>query len=267
MNFDVSIIVPTIRTHLLERFVRSVENACKEYSSEIVFISPFKTEIVSHIPIKWVASYSSVPVCLQLGGIEAEGKLLFHTVDDGVLLENSLDIALSQYNKECQFNDILNCRYMEGKDFNCYEFPEIYWRAGSYPHIYGAKYVDPDWRLSLQPLLSREFYVLTGGMDCEPEYSNFGHSDISFRCQQNSGKIVHSCINITKADHGQNDHEPIQSAQEGPDKVIFDRWWNNPRPNIINYEDYKQYDKIWERRFKDKYSSYEDLCKGENYKN
>jgi hypothetical protein len=265
MSYDLSIVVPSIRTQHWQRFVDSVKNSCKSHSCEIIFVGPFKTEVISDIPIKHIESYDRVGVCLQKGCHEAEGELLFHTVDDGILLEDSLDITIDFAWDNAYFTDIVNARYMEGVGFSGRTFPEQYWRAGTYPTVYGQSKVNPDWRLSLQPIMNVEFFHMIGGLDCRFEYSNHSHADLSFRVQSIGGRILHSPVDVSSAEHSQADHGPIQFAQENIDSPVFNKMWNEPRDKFILFDDYKQYEGRWERRFSKEYDSYESLCEGEGY--
>lgn len=270
MTYDISIVVPSIRTQHWQRFLDSVKKSCKRFTAEVIFVGPFKTEVSTDIPVRHIESYDRVGVCLQKGCIEAEGKLLFHTVDDGVLLETfrlegALDKAIETYYNYANWNDVVNARYREGQNFMGSTFNEYYWRAGTYPTVYGQKEVNPDWRLSLQPIVDKSFYVMMGGLDCRFEYSNHSHADFSFRVQANGGRILHSPDDVSSADHSQKDHGPIQFAQENIDSLVFNELWNSPRAKIIDYENYKNYEGRWERRFSKEYTSYEDLCKGEGY--
>lgn len=264
-EYDVSIVVPSIRTQNWQRFLDSVKESCTLYRAEVIFVGPFKTEVVSDIPVRHIESYDRVGVCLQKGCLEAEGELVFHTVDDGILLKDSLNLTLFEYYKKANFNDIVNARYMEGQGFSGRTFPEYYWRAGTYPQVYGQKFVNPDWRLSLQPIVNRQFFIMTGGLDCRFEYSNHSHVDFSFRTQLIGGKILHSPVDVSSADHSQKDHGPIQFAQENIDSPVFNDLWNQPRSKFIEYEDYKNYEGRWERRFSKEYTSYDELCDGERY--
>lgn len=265
---DLSIIIPSIRTANWRRFLESVQNSIKKYSCEVIFIGPFVDEgTLNDFPIaRHIKSYDTVGVCLQKACKEAEGVLLYHNVDDSVFVEGAIDIAIDFYARYCNKEDILNARYREGKNFISNEFPELYWRLGSYPHVYGQRYINPDWRLSVQPILSKEYFIEIGGLDCRFVYSNHSHIDLSCRVNQLGGRVIHSPIEVAFTDHGQGDHMPIQLAQEGPDTIMFNDLWNNPRENIIDYDNYKKYEGRWEGRFSKEYESYEELCKGENYK-
>lgn len=270
MTCKLSIIVPSIRPQNWRRFLESVQKSCTGYVCEVIFVGPFSYEgTLQDFPIaRWIKRYDSVPVCLQIGCIEAKGELLFHTVDDGILLENSLDNTLDYYYKMCEDQDIVNCRYRESPNFGGQEFPLQYWVAGSYPTHYGQKYVNPHWNLSLQPLISKNLFIGLGGLDCSFEYSNHPHVDLSFRIQQNGGIVYHSPLDVSTADHGQNDHGPIQSAQEGIDAKRFNEMWNADSAaeriylNIMNHEPYQG---MWKHRFKQEYKSYEEMCAGEGY--
>jgi len=262
---DISIIVPSLRPQNWERFLESCANSCTKFSYQVIFIGPFANENIlnqSRCNVRFIRSYSTVPICLQIACNVANGKYLFHTVDDGILLPNSLDICLEQN------PTIMNARYMEGDGFSGYEFPMQYWRAGTYPNVYGQKFINPDWTITLQPIINRELYYVFGGIETKFEYSNHGHADLSFRLQKAGLKIEQSPISVSSADHGQIDHQPIQDAQEGPDTEIFNQMWNIDRECSKKYFDYDS-NNIWKRRFPlnwEAYFSYEDLCEKNGYK-
>lgn len=258
--YDLSIIVPSIRTPNWAQFINSVKQSCIKHTWEIIFIGPFKDESLLINNIKHIENYSTVPVCLQIASIQAQGKLLHHNVDDSIFYENSLDTCIDFYNKNCSYKDLINGRYREGKNHSGYEFnPNIYWRAGTYPTIYCKKYVNPNWLLSLQPLLNREYFIELGGLNTNFEYSNHSHIDFSFRLLNNGGNIFHSPVEIVSSDHSQIDHQPIEDAQNN-DQKLFDNIWNNEQNRIyIDINNYKDNENIWIRRFDKKYSSYKEL--------
>jgi hypothetical protein len=263
----ISIIVPSIRTQHWRRFLESAANGCTKFPYEVIFIGPFcDKESLEDFPVaRHIHSFDRVGVCLQKGCLEAAGKLIFHTVDDGVILPNALDDCIIQYETVCKNTAILNARYREGDGFSNNSFPLSYWKIGSYPTHYGQKYINPRWDLSLQPIVDREFFEYMGGLDCRFEYSNHSHVDFAIRVQQWGGIVHHSYVDVTSADHGQNDHGPIQIAQENIDAPVFNELWNSPRESKINYDNYKQYEGRWERRFSKEYQSYHALCEGESY--
>lgn len=269
-NPYLSIIVPSIRTQNWERFISSVQDSCTKFSYEVIFIGPFKNQEVldNNKNVRYIHSFDTVTVCLQRATLLAKGELIHNNVDDGVFLPDSLDLALDYYKNNCNIGDILNCRYREGQGFSGKELPMYYWRMGTYPQQYGLLGINPNWQLSLQPIFSKIYFINMGGYDCRWEYSNYAHIDFCARCQNSnpSGKVIHSPIEVSSADHSQPDHGPIQAAQEGPDSIKFKELWKEPtNRQFIDINNWRDFSGRWERRFSKEYSSYEEMCLGEKY--
>lgn len=257
MNRDISILVPGIRPHNWEALYESAKLACQKYNFEMVFIGPFEPEekLLKNENIKYFKDYSSVPVCMQKATLQCEGKLIFHTVDDGILEKNSIDMAIDLYNKICTEKDVINMRYKEGSGRKGNSLPLGYWTAYYHGDLRLGG-IDREWAISLQPLMSTEYFKELGGFDCGFEYSNHCHHDLIFRIQMNGGKIINSPIEACNADHfpgTTGDHEPIVVAQHGHDDSRFFEIYGLKKPTdrvIINYNNWESRPKVWKIRFK-----------------
>lgn len=268
MYKDLSILVPGIRPHNWKSLYESAKLACQNYSFEMVFIGPFEPEpdFLKNQNVKYIKDYASVPVCMQKATLECEGKLIFHTVDDGILEKNSIDMAIDYYNKYCTEKDVINMRYKEGSGRNGSTLPLGYWTAYFHADLRLAG-VDSEWNISLQPLMSTEYFKKLGGFDCNFEYSNHCHHDLMFRIQMNGGKIINSPIEACNADHfpgSSGDHEPIFIAQHQYDDSRFFEIYGLKKPLdrvIINYDNWKSRPAVWKIRFKENNlpHSYEEL--------
>ena len=258
---EITIIVPSIRTHLWERFLNSIPYSCKKYSFIVIFVGPFYDKIISNLAhVEYIESYATPTNCFQVGTQAADTKLILHTSDDSVFYEDAIDKCIDQF---YLMNDksVLNCRYREGTNFGQYEFPMAYWKAGTYPNVYGQKYVNPNWNLSLQQILYKDFFFQMGGFDCRFEFSNHAHADFAFRVQNYYGLVSHSNCEIANLEHLSDyniDHKPVQDAQEGPDTILFNEIWNNEQERFtISYDTLTN--NYWTRRFNKKYNSYEEM--------
>ena len=108
-----SLIVPTIRSHFLNRFIESVENS---YSGdwEVVLIGPFDPPTgIDKWPVKFLKSYDTVPVCIQRGTQLADGDLVLHGVDDSIYIPDMLDQAVEFFKQNCEYEDALGMTYVE----------------------------------------------------------------------------------------------------------------------------------------------------------
>lgn len=109
-KYHIAIVIPAFRTNKWDRLYKTIDKACQKYEWQLILISPFKDltpflleeqkrfiEEGKNNKIKLISSYSTVPVCLQIGINEADSALVFSTTDDGVFTENSIDNAIDQY--------------------------------------------------------------------------------------------------------------------------------------------------------------------------
>lgn len=80
----------------------SIKLSCKKFSWQVIFISPFELpeELKKENNIRLIKIYSSVPICIQKGILEADGELIFSSVDDCTFSEDSIDIAIDLWNSK-----------------------------------------------------------------------------------------------------------------------------------------------------------------------
>ena len=270
---DISIVVPAIRQNRWADLYNSIKLSASKLNWELILVSPFDLppELQNIDNLRLLKSHSSVSICIQLGSLEAKGKLLYHTVDDCVMFPDSINKAHQLYQQCCGHKDVVNMRYREGKNFSGYEFPMNFWKVSSANDL-RAPGINPDWFWSVQPLLNKNYFVELGGLDCRFEYSNHGHHDLLFRIQKDDGRVFQSPTEVSNADHMPNitgDHAPIHYAQTQHDEPLFFELYNEYTDRIrIPYDNYKQYPElmIWKRRFPDKHTdSYVELTKERGY--
>lgn len=257
-----SIITPAMRTHYWKRFLETIKLSCKNIQYEVIFISPFDMpKELEDTNIVHMKSYAPVPVCIQKGTLLATGDLVCHAVDDSIFFENTLDMAVDYFIKNMSEKDALTLTYTENtNDMNIREK----WQIKNIGEFNGLKWINPEWVTFVQPLMYRKRFIEMGGFDCSFEYSNHPHHDLAFRMHMAGSNIEVAPFSVSYAYHmpgSSGDHEPIQSAQEGPDAKKFrEKWTRFPMPHIIiDYNNYEQYDKIWSRRFKREYQTYEEM--------
>lgn len=257
-----SIITPAMRTHYWPRFLDSIKKSCTKFEYEVIFISPFDLpEILKADNILHLKSFSTVPVCIQKGTLLATGDLICHAVDDSVFYPNTLDLSIQYFLDEMSCDDAITLTYTENtNNMNIKEK----WQIKNIPEFNELKWIDPEWITFVQPMMYKDKFIQMGGFDCSFEYSNHPHHDLAFRMNLMGSNIKVVPFSVSYAFHmpdSTGDHEPIQSAQEGPDTIKFkNKWSNNNRPILlIDYNNYIGYDKIWKRRFKKQYNSYEEM--------
>lgn len=265
-----SIVVPAIRTHLWPRFYDSVGQACKKYSWEIIFVSPFHLpkELQGKNDVKLIQSYDTVPVCLQKGGLAAKGEMLLHSVDDCRFLPGALDSALAYFDRSAEEKDIVGMTYIENTNNMC---AADKWLVRNLPE-FDLPQIKKEWYCGVQPLMRLNRWFELGGIECQYIYSNHGHHSLFFRCQLDGGKVLILPFTASIADHmpeRSGDHAPIHNSQTLHDEEMFKAMWSQdePPPARIDYDHYKKFEGRWKDRFSaGEYTSYQELCEKEGYK-
>lgn len=267
--YDLSILIPAIRQNRWLELYNSLEKACKNHTWQLVFVSPFDLidELKDKTNIKMVKDYGSVTRAIQIGMLHLDSDLVYLTVDDCVFAEDSLDISIEQYKRECSDTDVLCVRYKEANDIQ----NANYYRVTSHGDFAGLN-INYNWLLAPQFLMNRHYFIELGGFNCIYEYMNEPVHDFMFRLQSLGNKIVISDVHACEATHYPGtigDHGPIHFAQTTHDFPIFARHYrtqNPTSPTHINYDNWSQSPAIWERRFGDKVpDTFDDLIKEKNY--
>lgn len=259
-----SVFMPTIRSHLLQKWYDSLEKSCNEHSFEVVMCGPFQppTSLLDKPNVKFIKDYGNPTRAAQIAAINCQGDFIYHVVDDIVFFPLSVS---EQINNLLTDNTILAMRYMEGQNHSGYELPEYYWYAGS---AYPWPGVNPNWGNCVHFIMKNDIFTKYGGFDCNYEYLNHAAHDLLFRIQR-SENVEYKLSNRTvcSADWMPDvtgDHAPIHYAQINHDSVLFQKSWYNSVPkemkiDIINWRDQPS---VWNRRFVGTENSYEELgCK------
>jgi len=244
-----SVFLPTIRTHLLEKWYSSLELSCNRHSFEVVFGGPFPPpcDLLNKDNIRWVQDYGNPTRAAQRAALECKGDFLYHTVDD-VLFEPH---AISNELEKVETDAITAMRYVEGLNYSGKPLPDTYWYApAAYPHY---KNVESHWGIGVHFLIPRKWFIDHGGFDCQFEYLNHATHDLLFRMQKNGTryKISEQVVSSASWVPGTTgDHAPIHYAQTTHDEGIFEHMWNNGHyQRVIKLDNWENHPKIWERRF------------------
>lgn len=262
-------ILPSIRPHFLPRFVESFSAACTKYDWEILVGSPFDLPPLDS-RVKLLKSYRNPSAVTQLLVAEAKKDLIFITTDDGYIMDHSIDICIDQWNRHhlsTRKQSIITCmRYREGNETQ--PMPDYYWYAWAHAPLM-LPGIKKDWKLAPQLMMSRYWYNLLGGIDCQFEYSNYGIHDLVFRNQWLGKDIIISEVEVLNASHmpGESgDHKPIHNCQTYFDEPKFKEIYSQPDAAAnrwqIPYDNWKQTEEVWSRRFKEPLpTTYDEMLK------
>ena len=260
-KYDISIMMPAIRTNQWLMMYGSLLNACKKYTWELVLISPFDLpDNMKHLEnIKLIKDYGCPSRCAQMGTLSCEGRMLYHCVDDAIFLPDAIDVAMDFYNEHCDYKDVVNMRYREGANYSGQTLPMGFWMAWFHQEL-RLTGIPQHYKISCHHLMSFEYFRELGGWDCRFEYINHGLHDLMFRVQADGGRLYDSPTDATTVNHfvdKTGDHAPIYDAQTFADKPKFDEIYssnyNAAEQRIhIDLNNWEQCPEVWDRRFKEK---------------
>lgn len=267
-NLNLSIILPAIRVNRWKTFLDSID--LSKYSYEVIFASPFDppNELKIRQNINFLKTYDTPSVATQKALLAAKGEYVWTTVDDGKLIPGSIDECMDFIYNNMEEKDVLNGRYVEGANFSGQPLPLAFWTAGFHQDLRLAG-IQPYWKISLQPIINRQYLLDIGGLDCRFHYSNHSLHDLAFRIQRDGGRFYDSPNTLTTADHmpaESGDHKPIHDSQNLHDKPLFDELYSKENYRIkIPLEDYKRFEGVWKTRFKHQYETYVEMAREEGY--
>lgn len=272
MTYDVSIIMPAIRTPLWDHMYDTIEKSCNGYTFELVMCGPFSLteKLKTKTNVKMIIDNGSPSRCAQRAAIESTGKLLAHCVDDAHFIENSLNKAILLYNAVCTKKDVINLKYTEGENFNGNSMPSQYWYAHYHPPLrYQA--IPHNYKQCCHHLINREYFLEMGGYDCKFEYQNFNLHDLIFRIQHDGGVVYDSPTDVTNCNfypEKTGDHAPIVEAYINNDEPYFKKLYSDPdileKRKKIDLHNWQKAPSVWRRRFSNKIpKNYEQILNDE----
>lgn len=257
-----SIILPSIRPYNLERLYDSILEATVN-SFELIVVGPFSLprELEKYPNIKIFRDWGSPTRASQIGACLAEGKFISWTADDAVYLPNSIDECLQiLLDKEKdigvgEFNyTVVSAKYLEGNSgsFSTPNQSDSYYKLnGAYP---ASPNISNDAYILNVGFMSRELFEFYGGWDCQFEACPMAHADLAARLQYNNAcNLILLDKYVLKCDHMEGrsgDHGPICDAQTfGDAPKYINKWKQNYITPIIEMNNWKDADMLWERRF------------------
>jgi len=259
-KYDVSVLMPAIRTYNWLMMYGSLLNSCKRHSFELVLISPFDLpDNMKHLDnVKLIKDYGPPTRAAQIGTFECEGRLMYHCVDDAIFLPDSIDIGIDFYDQQCGSKDVVNMRYREGANFSGQTLPPGFWMAWSHNEL-RLPGIPQHYKISLHHMFSLEYFRELGGWDCQFEYINHPLHDLMFRVQADGGTLYDLPVDATTCNHyvdKTGDHAPIYDAQTYFDKPKFDDMYSDLDAAAsrihLDIDNWKEADEVWDRRFKEK---------------
>ena len=269
MKYDISVLIPSIRTINWPTVLDTLSCSCTRYSYEIIFVGPFAPP--SNIPmekVKFIKTYRCPSAALQLGSQVCDGELICHSVDDAKFIPQTMDMAIDFYKRTCGYKDVLNLRYTEDVDFSGKPFPPEFWTV-HYHKILRLSGIPKYYKTAMHFLINTAYFIELGGVDCNYEYLNFNLLDLMFRIQYDGGELHDSLTDVTNCNYYKEravDHGPIDDAY-AHDLALFRKKYSKrnalkDHPVKIDINNWKYQPEIWGRRFKSRlFVTYEEMLK------
>ncbi len=277
--YDISIVLPTIRTHLLEDLYKSICRSCDRHNFELICVGPFDipASLSSHNNITYIKDYGSPTRAIQIACIHAQGKLIHPLVDDCFYYPKTLSDTIDLYHQNCSRQDILGMRFFENPEhykkikegktteqrtsLRDQSHPDSYWFAGpSYGMLQG---INPNWGITCLFLADTHLIHGFGGWDCQFEYNNHSTHDLLCRLQKHGSKFLLINYDVFVANWYEGttvDHAPVHYGQTN-DQPLFNQIWarSNTR-HRIDINNWQKSPEIWARRFNNKKpSTYKEM--------
>lgn len=254
---NLSIILPSIRSHKLVDHFQSILGSCKNYSFELIVCSPYKIpkELLEKENVHYIQDWGNPVRCQCLCAVKATGKYLTWSSDDSLFFPNSLDIAISELEKMGENEkNVVAIKYREGTGENM-EKDDYYKLKLAYPN---CKYIDDSWVIFNAAIMHTDYYKELGGFDARFETTAVSHADLAARAQIDKAAVKLLNLNLLYCEHmpGETfDHGPIHRGGLYNDHPLYREIYNNSsclnrvRIPLTNYLDVPS---VWKERFPDK---------------
>jgi len=271
-NYDLSIVIASIRPHYWNTVYNSLLGSCGKYKFELIFVGPFEPpeNFVNNDTIKYIKDFGSVSRAAQIGANIATGKLFFSTVDDCFFIKNAVQETIDYYYGNCNKFDVVGMRFREIKAGRLvFERPQI----DNYPEylsnlvngclttneppFMNQPYPPAYWffkgvPIAVQPFLDLNTFKEIGGWDCNYEYLCAPAADLGIRLQNMGGRVLQSLVEISLAEFWPEhslDHKPIHDSTRS-DEILFEQLLPKLKSKtIIDFNNWEQSSEIWKKRF------------------
>jgi len=266
---DLSIIFPSIRNKNLPKVYDRINRACSNHNFEVIIASPHNcpNDLNNKENIKWYKTYACPTVATQAAASLCNSEFMCLASDDVLFEDNIFDDGIEAYKSHnLQKYDIISYRLKEGvldpetleplPHLESHNLPPEFFMVRYNPPFHKLS-INQDWKLSLTFIVKTDTFFEIGGFECCFEYLNHLVHDFVFRLQYLGGKVYNFPRNGLCCSHfygRDGDHGPVHDAQTGPDTDKFNEMYSDQfileKRKKINYNNWKQYDNIWTRRFK-----------------
>lgn len=211
MKNTLTIILPSINPETWPKVYESACHSVGRYDLDFVAVGPhtFPSYFNNLSNFRYIRSFASPAVALQLGIDLAYGKWTTWTSDDCEYYGGALEEALDYFIAEKAVGMV--ARYLEGEPHESDEVVSArmsldYWKCGSHAgtNVYGT---NPDWWNAPVGLYETDTIRRYGGLDCvNYHHVNMQNILLSHDLQRMQNKVVPSPSNLMRASFNPNNH-------------------------------------------------------------
>ena len=257
-NISLTIVLPSVRPDSWGHMFQQIVAAVGLYDFELIAIGPFLPPLLfnAHYQFKYISDYGSPARCFQIASILAKGKYITWIPDDA-LIEDKAYAACITLMESKDRKDGMTILYSEGAGFTGTQDREPEYWTTAYHDGFKLKKITSNFRTAPIFMYNTDFLREIGGLDCRYEHINMNAHDLAFRVQRNGGVIHYSPGRVLKL-NWQPWHPvqktPIQEAFLENDSPLFNKMFDTgevpENPVHIDYDNWKNADYFWKRRFK-----------------
>lgn len=260
---EISIILPAIRKHNWDKLYDSIVLSTSR-KFELIICGPtsLTERLQNAVNVKYVKDFGSPTRASMIAASLAEGKLITWTSDDAVFLNGALDSLIDEFYEMTGERKVLISRYTEGalgvpRAMNFFLSDSYYKINGGIdigrPCTY-SKFLPDDWYIFNTAIMYKEYFEKLGGLDCEYEHAAMADTDLAIRAQYDGAVVNLSKTFLYDCIQFQEDHAIIDLANLESDIPKIVKKYSNPnwKESIkinIDYNNWKNKDSIWRRRF------------------
>lgn len=254
--YDITVLVPSIRPHLLKNLYDSIANSFHG-SWELVIVSPYylPDTLKDNNNIQIIQDWGTPIRGRQRGLIASRGTYICYAADDCTFIPNALDESFRLI-KDKDYKTVILGKYSEGMANNGETLSDEYYKLAYHaPHKVLMQKMGKDYYFINTGLVSREFMIELGGFDCQFEACAMACCDLSMRMQNAGATIIlqkGGLFNSTHLAGHMGDHGSIHDAQLQHDMPLFYQiYWNpdNYERKVINIENWRKVPDRWDRRW------------------
>jgi len=254
--YDLSVCLAAIRKENWARLYNSVVKSAGEYSFEMIFCGPhdeLPPELQGLENVSCVQDYGAPTRAQQISMINAKGRYITWTADDGWFLPDGLSACIKALDDNPKEKKCVVTQYIEGGSDGLGD-P----RSGMYfmnfhepvrSHFYPNNFL-----IFNSVVLPTQYFKDLGGFDCRFEACPMAFVDFGARAQLDGidtalADVIFEC---TQFPGTSGDHAPIHHAQLDHDQPLYGKIWRESgRPNRIKIDinNWKESPEVWTRRF------------------